>query len=95
MAAGYCAGFICSSLWNGGGKPLDAIERDEFMGIYPEIEADVCALKADIDDKTRRVIVRYRDDMSQRTFSVAKFLPTRSASLATAADMSSSLRRAR
>ena len=32
-AAGYRAGFVCSSLWNGGGKPLDAIERDELTGI--------------------------------------------------------------
>ena len=65
-AAGYRAGFVCSSLWNGGGKPLDAIERDELTGIYPEIEADVRALKADVDDKARRVSVRYRDDMPPR-----------------------------
>ena len=40
-AAGYRAAFTCSALWNGAGKPLDAIERDELTGIYPEIEADV------------------------------------------------------
>lgn len=65
-AAGYRASFVCSSLWNGGGKPLDAIERDELTGIYPEIEADVHALKAVIDDKAKRVSVRYRDDMPPR-----------------------------
>ena len=65
-AAGYRAGFVCSSLWNGGGKPIDAIERDELTGIYPEIEADVRALKADADDKAKRVSVRYRDDMPPR-----------------------------
>jgi len=65
-AAGYRAAFTCSSLWNGAGKPLDAIERDELTGIYPEIEADVRALKAEIDDKGKRVTVRYRDDMPPR-----------------------------
>jgi CubicO group peptidase (beta-lactamase class C family) len=65
-AAGYRAGFVCSSLWNGGGKPLAAIERDELTGIYPEIEADVRALKADVDDTAKRVSVRYRDDMPPR-----------------------------
>lgn len=65
-AAGYRAGFTCSALWNGAGKPLDAIERDELTGIYPEIEADVRALKADIDAAARTVRVRYRDDMPPR-----------------------------
>lgn len=65
-AAGYRAGFTCSALWNGVGKPLDAIERDELTGIYPEIEADVRALKADIDDKAKTVSVKYRDDMPPR-----------------------------
>lgn len=65
-AAGYRAGFVCSSLWNGSGKPLDAIERDELTGIYPEIEGDVRALKADVDAAARRVSVTYRDDMPPR-----------------------------
>lgn len=65
-AAGYRAAFTCSALWNGAGKPLDAIERDELTGIYPEIEADVRALKADIDEKTKIVSVKYRDDMPPR-----------------------------
>ena len=65
-AAGYRAGFTCSSLWNGGGKSLAAIERDELTGIYPEIEADVRALKTEVDDKAKRVSVRYRDDMPPR-----------------------------
>lgn len=65
-AAGYRAAFTCSSLWNGAGKPLDAIERDELTGIYPEIEADVRALKAEVDHKAKRVTVRYRDDMPPR-----------------------------
>ncbi|MDO9368192.1 MAG: serine hydrolase [Sphingopyxis sp.] len=65
-AAGYRAGFMCSSLWNGGGKPAEAIERDELSGIYPEIEADVRALTADVDNKAKRVSVRYRDDMPPR-----------------------------
>ncbi|MBE1526781.1 CubicO group peptidase (beta-lactamase class C family) [Sphingopyxis sp. OAS728] len=65
-AAGYRAAFVCSSLWNGTGKPLDAIERDELTGIYPEIEADVRELKADVDDKTKTVSVKYRDDMPPR-----------------------------
>jgi len=65
-AAGYRAAFTCSALWNGAGKPLDAIERDELTGIYPEIEADVRTLKADIDDKAKIVSVTYRDDMPPR-----------------------------
>lgn len=65
-AAGYRAAFTCSALWDGAGKPVDAIERDELTGIYPEIEADVRALKADIDDKAKIVSVRYRDDMPPR-----------------------------
>lgn len=65
-AAGYRAAFVCSSLWNGGGKPIEAIERDELTGIYPEIEADVRALKADVDARAKRVSVRYRDDMPPR-----------------------------
>jgi CubicO group peptidase (beta-lactamase class C family) len=65
-AAGYRAAFVCSSLWNGGGKTLDAIERDELTGIYPEIEADVHALKADVDAGAKRVSVRYRDDVPPR-----------------------------
>ncbi len=65
-AAGYRAAFVCSSLWNGGGKPIEAIERDELTGIYPEIEADVRELKADVDAAAKRVSVRYRDDMPPR-----------------------------
>ncbi len=65
-AAGYRAAFTCSALWNGAGKSLDGIERDELTGIYPEIEADVRALKADIDDKAKVVSVKYRDDMPPR-----------------------------
>lgn len=65
-AAGYRAAFTCSSLWNGAGKPLEAIERDELTGIYPEIEADVRALKADVDEKAKRVSVTWRDDMPPR-----------------------------
>lgn len=65
-AAGYRAAATCSALWNGAGKPLDAIERDELTGIYPEIEPDVRTLKAEIDDKAKRVSVAYRDDMPPR-----------------------------
>lgn len=65
-AAGYRAAFTCSSLWNGAGKPLDAIERDELTGIYPEVEADVRALKADVDGQAKRVGVSYRDDVPPR-----------------------------
>lgn len=65
-AAGYRAAFTCSSLWNGAGKSLEAIERDELTGIYPEIEADVRALRADVDREARRVSVTYRDDMPPR-----------------------------
>lgn len=65
-AAGYRAAFTCSALWNGAGKPLDAIERDELTGIYPEIEADVRLLKADVDTAAKIVRVRYRDDMPPR-----------------------------
>lgn len=65
-AAGYRAGFTCSALWNGAGKPLAAIERDELTHIYPEIEADVRTLKADVDPAAKRVSVTYRDDMPPR-----------------------------
>lgn len=65
-AAGYRAALTCSSLWNGAGKSLDAIERDELTGIYPEIESDVRALKADVDETAKQVRVRYRDDMPPR-----------------------------
>ncbi|AJA09782.1 beta-lactamase [Sphingopyxis fribergensis] len=53
-------------MWNGTGKPIEAIERDELTGIYPEIEVDVRAIKADVDDKAKRVSVSYRDDMPPR-----------------------------
>ena len=65
-AAGYRAALTCSSLWTGAGKSLDTIERDELTGIYPEVEADVRALTADVDDAARQVRVRYRDDMPLR-----------------------------
>ncbi|SBV31711.1 Beta-lactamase [uncultured Sphingopyxis sp.] len=65
-AAGYRAAFTCSSLWNGAGKPVEAIERDELTNIYPEIEADVRALRADVDEEAKRVSVRYRDGMPPR-----------------------------
>lgn len=65
-AAGYRAAFTCSSLWNGAGKSLEAIERDELTGIYREIEADVRALKADVDNAAKRVSVAYHDDMPPR-----------------------------
>lgn len=65
-AAGYRAALTCSSLWNGAGKSLDAIERDELTGIYPEIESDVRALKADVGETAKQVRVRYRDDMPPR-----------------------------
>lgn len=65
-AAGYRAAFVCSSLWNGAGKPIEAIERDELTGIYPEIEADVRELRADVDAGTSRVGVTYRNDMPPR-----------------------------
>lgn len=65
-AAGYRVALTCSSLWNGAGKSLDAIERDELTGIYPEIESDVRALKADVEETAKQVRVRYRDDMPPR-----------------------------
>ncbi|WP_428628159.1 serine hydrolase domain-containing protein [Sphingopyxis sp.] len=65
-AAGYRAGFTCSALWNGSGKSPAAIERDELTGIYSEIEAEVRALKAEVDDKAKRVSVSYRADMPPR-----------------------------
>src|SRR3546814_12038494 len=45
-AAGYRAAFICSSLWNGAGQSMEAIERDELTGIYPQLQADVPAPNA-------------------------------------------------
>ncbi|WP_081944878.1 serine hydrolase domain-containing protein [Sphingopyxis sp. MWB1] len=65
-AAGYRAAFTCSSLWNGAGKPLAAIERDELTHIYPEIEAPMRELKAEVDATKHRVTVRYRADMPPR-----------------------------
>ena len=65
-AAGYRAAFTCSALWDGAGKAMADIERDELTGIYPEIEADVRALTADVDQTARRVLVRYRGDMPPR-----------------------------
>ncbi|MDZ3833030.1 MAG: serine hydrolase [Sphingopyxis sp.] len=65
-AAGYRAAFTCSSLWNGAGKPLAAIERDELTNIYPETEADVRSLTAEVDEQARRVTVPYRPDMPPR-----------------------------
>lgn len=65
-AAGYRAGATCSALWNGAGKSLADIERDELTHIYPEIEADVRSTVADVDAGQRRVSVTYRDDMPPR-----------------------------
>jgi CubicO group peptidase (beta-lactamase class C family) len=65
-AAGYRAQLTCSALWNGDGKSLSDIERDELTGIYPEIQAEIGALKADIDAENHIVRVAYRDDMPPR-----------------------------
>lgn len=65
-AAGYRAQFTCSALWNGAGKSLADIERDELTGIYPEIQAQIGGLKAEVDAVQHRVSVRYRDDMPPR-----------------------------
>lgn len=70
-AAGYRAGFTCSALWNGAGKALAEIERDELTNIYPEIEADIRTLKAELPAGERRVEVRYSSDMPPR---IAKWI---------------------
>ncbi len=65
-AAGYRAAFTCSSLWNGAGKSLADIERDELTHIYPEIEAAMRTLKAEVDEARHIVRVAWRNDMPPR-----------------------------
>tara|TARA_R110001606_G_scaffold10816_8_gene46702 strand:+ start:33436 stop:34794 length:1359 start_codon:yes stop_codon:yes gene_type:complete len=65
LAAGYKAQFICSGLWNGG-KSLADIKADELTGIYDRVAEIVPTLAEEVDEKARRVRVRFADDVPPR-----------------------------
>ena len=60
-AAGYRAAFTCSALWNGAGKPLDAIERDE--------------LTAWVEFTQQRSIDRLEAELALRRLATAEPVP--------------------
>lgn len=65
IAAGYKALTLCSALFNAGRTPAQ-VEALELVGIYPEYEADVQALAADVDDRARTVSVAFDDALPPR-----------------------------
>ncbi|OYY79209.1 MAG: serine hydrolase [Sphingomonas sp. 28-62-20] len=58
IAAGYKAAITCSAVFIGG-RTQEQIARDELSGIYPEYDAIVPTLKADVDAKIGLVTVAF------------------------------------
>ncbi len=58
IAAGYKALTLCSAHFNAG-RSVKQVEALELRGIYPEYEAQVQALQASVDKKTRTVSVLF------------------------------------
>ena len=65
LAAGYKAAFVCSNLFNAGISP-DRTAQDDLKGTYAELNPILETLRADVDERARRVSVRYSDDMPPR-----------------------------
>ena len=66
VAAGYKALTLCSAHFNAG-RSKAQVEALELRGIYPEYEAQVRALRASVDEKTRTVSVPFDAALPPRT----------------------------
>ena len=58
IAAGYKAAMYCSGIFTAGRTPAQ-IDRDELTGIYPEYDAIVPTLRAEVDRETGTVTVPF------------------------------------
>ncbi|KQS02998.1 serine hydrolase [Sphingomonas sp. Leaf357] len=65
VAAGYKAALYCSGLFNAGRTPSQ-IDADELAGIYPEYDAIVPTLTADVDRGRRSVAVAFDPNLPPR-----------------------------
>ena len=66
IAAGYKAAMYCSGIFSAGRTPAQ-IDRDELAGIYPEYEAIVPTLMAEVDRDQGQVEVRWTKELPPRT----------------------------
>lgn len=65
IAAGYKAAMLCSGIFNAGRMEAQ-IEADELRGVYPEYDAIVPTLKAEVRRVEGRVMVPWSDSMPPR-----------------------------
>lgn len=65
VAAGYKALTVCSALFDGG-RTLEQVEKLELDGIYPEYNALVKTLTADVEEESATVTVGYSESMPPR-----------------------------
>jgi CubicO group peptidase (beta-lactamase class C family) len=65
IAAGYKAAMLCSGVFNAG-RTKKQVEADELRGIYPEHQALVTALEAEVDRDTSEVRVAWSDILPPR-----------------------------
>lgn len=65
LAAGYKAAFLCSNLFNAGMTP-EQVAQDDLEGIYPDYQALVRTLPAEIDREARTVSVAFDEKLPPR-----------------------------
>jgi CubicO group peptidase (beta-lactamase class C family) len=65
LAAGYKAAFLCSDLFNAGQTP-EQVAADDLEGIYPDYQALVRELPAEIDRERKQVSVRFDKHLPPR-----------------------------
>ena len=65
IAAGYKAAMLCSGIFNAG-RTEQQVEADELRGIYPEYQAILPQLKAEIEHGTGEVTVAWSDTLPPR-----------------------------
>ena len=66
LAAGYKAGFICSSTFNAG-QTLEEIRQNELSGIYPDYQRSFDKLPDAMIDPVRKLVsVTYSNTMPPR-----------------------------
>jgi len=65
LAAGYKAAFLCSNLFNAGMTP-EQVAQDDLEGIYPDYQALVRTLPADIDREAKTVRVAFDEKLPPR-----------------------------
>ena len=69
IAAGYKALTLCSAMFNGAGRTQAQVEALELTGIYPEYDAIVPTLTAEVDAQRQRVRVTFDPAMPPRLAS--------------------------